>query len=147
MLDVRCGRLVWLHGTNLEHLYRFRYSQMSRRLTLPIPLPLPVHRGVCAVWESSGAAEVAACAGFAQTPDVVAAVLLQRGVEWLPAVALVVAGGCCGWALPICHQVRRLQMIQSQSLGQLDRGVGALRSELLLQPVRFRQQSADRRLM
>ena len=75
MLDVRCGRLVWLLGTNLEHLYRFRYSQMSRRLSLPIPLQLPVHRGVCAVWESSGAAVVAACAGFAQTPDVVAAVL------------------------------------------------------------------------
>ena len=145
MLDVRCGRLVWLLGTNLEHLYRFRYSQMSRRLTLPIPLQL--HRGVCAVWETSGAAVVAACAGFAQTPDVVAAVLLQRGVGWVPAAALVVAGGCCGWALPICHQVRRLQMIQSQSLGQLDRGVGAQRSELLLQPVRFRQQSADRRLM
>ena len=145
MHDVRCGRLVWLLGTNLEHLYRFRYSQMCRRLTLPIPLQL--HRGVCAVWETSGAAVVAACAGFSQTPDVVAAVLLQRGVEWVPAAALVVAGGCCSWALPICHQVRRLQMIQSQSLGQLDRGVGALRSELLLQPVRFRQQSAYRRLM
>ena len=144
MLDVRCGRLVWLHGTNLEHLYRFRYSQMSRRLTLPIPLQ--PHRGVCAVWESSGEAAVAACAGFAQTPDVVDADLSQRGVEWVPAAALVVAGGCCGWALPRCHLVRRLLKIQSQSLDQLDRGVGALRSKLLLQPVRFRQQSADRRL-
>ena len=143
MLVLRCGRHVWLLGTNLEHLYRFRYSQMSRRLTLPIPLQ--PHRGVCAVWESSGVAAVAACAGFAQTPDVVAAVLLQRGVEWVPAAALVVAGGCCV-ALPICHLVRRLLMIQSQSLGQHNRGVGALRSELLLQPVRFWQQSADRRL-
>ena len=144
MLDVRCGRLVWLHGTNLEHLYRFRYSPMSRRLTLQIPLLLL--RGVCAVLESSGVAVVAACAGCAETPDVVAAVLLQRGAEWASAAALVVAGGCCVWALPICHLVRRLLMIQSQSLGQHNRGVGALRSELLLQPVRFWQQSADRRL-
>ena len=91
-------------------------------------------------------AVVAACAGCAETPDVVAAVLLQRGAEWAPAAALVVAVESCVWALPICHLVRRLLMIQSQSLGQLDRGVGALRSELLLQPVHFRQQSADRRL-
>jgi hypothetical protein len=144
VLDVRCGRLVWLHGTNLEHLYRFRYNLMSRRLTLLIPQLLL--RGVCAVWELSGVAVVAACAGFEGTPHVVAAALLQRGGEWAPPAALVAAGGCCVWALPICHQVRRLQMMQSQSLGQHDRGVCALRSELLLQPVRFQQQSADRRL-
>ena len=140
---MRCGRLVWLHGTNLERLYRFRYSPMNRRLTLLIPQLLL--RGVCAVWETSGVAVVAACAGFAVTPHVVAAVLLQRGAEWAPVVALVAAGGCCVWALPTCHLVRLL-MYQSQSQVQLDRGVGALRSELLLQPVRFRQESADRRL-
>ena len=142
---MRCGRLVWLHGTNLERLYRFRYSPMNRRLTLLIPQLLL--RGVCAVWETSGVAVVAACAGFAVTPHVVAAVLLQRGAEWAPVVALVAAGGCCVWALPTCHLVRRLLMYQSQSLVQLDRGVGALRFELLLQPVHFLQASADRRLM
>ena len=116
---------------------------MNRRLTLLIPQLLL--RGVCAVWETSGVAVVAACAGFAVTPHVVAAVLLQRGAEWAPVVALVAAGGCCVWALPTCHLVRLL-MYQSQSLVQLDRGVGALRFELLLQPVRCRQPSADRRL-
>ena len=141
---MRCGRLVWLHGTNLEHLYRFRYSPMNRRLTLLIP-QLLLLRSVCAAWELSGVTVVAACAGFAVTPHVVAAVLLQRGAEWAPVVALVAAGGCCVWALPTCHLVRLL-MYQSQSLVQLDRGVGALRFELLLQPVRFRQPSADRRL-
>jgi hypothetical protein len=142
---VRCGRLVWLHGTNLERLYRFRYSPMNRRLTLLIPQLLL--RGVCAVWESSGVAVVAACAGFAGTPHVVADALFLREAEWAPAAALVAAGGCCVWALPICHQVRCLRMYLSQSLLQLDRGVGALRFELLLQPLRLRQPSADRRLM
>ena len=144
MLDVRCERLVWLNGINLEHLYRFRYSLMSHRLTLQIPLQLL--RGACAVWESSGVAVDAACAGCAEAPDVVDAVMLLRGAERAPAAALVVAGKCCLLVLPICHLVRRPQMIQSQSLGQLDRGVGALRSELLLQPVRFQQQSAYHRL-
>ena len=79
---MRCGRLVWLLGTNLEHLYRFRYSPMIRRLTLQIPQLLL--RGVCAVWETSGVAVVAACLGCAEMPDVVP---LQRGAEWAPAAA------------------------------------------------------------
>ncbi len=140
---VRFGRLVWLIGTNLEHLYRFRYSQMIYRQKLPIPLLLL--RGVCAAWEWSDVAVNAACASFAVTPDAVAAVMVQRGAE----CALVAARGAavvrCVWALPICHLNRPLQMILSQSLGQYERGGAALRLELLLQYVCLQQQSAVRR--
>ncbi len=89
VLDVRFGRLVWLIGTNLEHLYRFRYSLMIRRLKLMFPLQLL--RGVCAVWEWSDEAVVAACAGWAVTPLVVAAELEQRGAECAQVAALVAA--------------------------------------------------------
>ena len=87
MLDVRFGRLVWLIGTNLEHLYRFRYSQMIYRQKLPIPLLLL--RGVCAAWEWSDVAVVAACACWAVTHQVVAAELELREVECAQVAALV----------------------------------------------------------
>ena len=143
MLDVRFGRRVWLIGTNLVHLYRFRYTLMSRRLMHQIPLQLL--RGVCAIGEGSVVALVVACAGYAFAPVAVAAVLVQLGAERVADAALVVAAERCDWALPICHLDRLHQMIQSRSLGQLGRGVVARRFELLLQPVRCRQQSAHRR--
>ncbi len=87
MLDVRFGRLVWLIGTNLERLYRFRYSLMNRRLKLMFPLQLL--RGVCAVWEWSDVAVVAACACWAVTHQVVAAELELREVECAQVAALV----------------------------------------------------------
>jgi hypothetical protein len=93
VLDVRFGRLVWLIGTNLEHLYRFRYSLMSRRLMLKIPVQLL--RGVCAVWERSDVAVVAACYGYAVSPHVVAAVVVQRGAGWAADAALGVAVERC----------------------------------------------------
>jgi len=129
---VRFGRLVWLIGTNLEHLYRFRYTQMIRRPMLMTLLRLL--RGVCAVWARSDVFVSADCAGFAVMPMVVSAEHVSVEAHCSLFAALVPAAECCVWVSHTCHQDRPLLMMRSQWFCQL---VLAQRFELLQLSVGF----------